>query len=629
LKYRPEIDGLRAVAVLPVILFHAGFELFKGGFVGVDIFFVISGYLITSILIKDLEADRFSIITFYERRARRILPALFFVMLCFIPFAWIWMLPQQMQDFSQGFVAVALFASNILFWSKSGYFEAAAEENPLLHTWSLAVEEQFYIVFPILLFFVWKLGPRRVFWTFFTLALCSLAFAEWGWRNAPSANFFLAPSRAWELLAGSLAALAVHKNGVQKNEPLALIGLAAIVFSIFAFDHTTPFPSVYALVPVIGVVLVIMFAHSTTLTAKTLSFRVFVGIGLISYSAYLWHQPLFAFARIYALEELTTLVIILLCILTIILAYLSWRFVEQPFRKQDNILSSRKTIFSLSLIATMFFGLLGGIGHIQKGVPQRFGDEFVQRFDHIQDLKSDRKKNIKSGVCQFNQLGKHKKVDAFVENWNCIPSDAEFNPTKSIAVYGDSHAADKAVALMNNGWSVTRLGGANCPLIFDTNNKHPRYCNALIEKFTQHIKGKKYTYIALANRFEGKEVTAANLQEIVDFWAQFDTKIVLFTAMPEYPSFDDLYARSPIHAQNLSYDHELLETFNAEAQKVSMHPNVRFVDTQKIFCALSDGACHPINNDIVFLTDYGHLSRQGADLFGQSLEPTFEQAFAQ
>lgn len=155
MNYRPEIDGLRALAVVPVILFHAGFELFSGGFVGVDVFFVISGYLITTILIEDIENNRFSIVNFYKRRARRILPALFFVMLVCILFAWMWMAPSQMRDFSQSLVAVSLFASNILFWRKSGYFDADADEKPLLHTWSLAVEEQYYVLFPIFLVLAW------------------------------------------------------------------------------------------------------------------------------------------------------------------------------------------------------------------------------------------------------------------------------------------------------------------------------------------------------------------------------------------------------------------------------------------------------------------------------------------
>ena len=278
MKYRSEIDGLRALAVVPVILFHAGFELFSGGFVGVDVFFVISGYLITTILIEDIENNRFSLVKFYERRARRILPALFFVMLICVPFAWMWMLPHQLKDFSQSFVAVIFFASNILFWRESGYFAAAAEEKPLLHTWSLAVEEQYYLLFPILLFLAWRFGKNRVFLMIVVLAAISLAIGEWGWRNAATANFYLAPTRAWELFAGSIAAFVVQKRGVQSNNTMSTLGLSAVVFAIFAYDESTPFPSIYALVPVIGVVFLILFAGKETFAARFLSTKAMEGL---------------------------------------------------------------------------------------------------------------------------------------------------------------------------------------------------------------------------------------------------------------------------------------------------------------------------------------------------------------
>jgi len=345
LKYRAEIDGLRALAVVPVILFHAGFELFSGGFVGVDVFFVISGYLITTILIDDIENNRFSIVNFYERRARRILPALSFVMLVCIPFAWMWMLPSQMKDFSQSLVAVSLFASNILFWRESGYFDASAEEKPLLHTWSLAVEEQYYVLFPIFLFFAWRFGKNRVFWIIVVVAAASLLLSEWGFRNKPTANFYLAPTRAWELLAGSIAAFIVQNRGVKANNALSLLGLAAILFSIFAYDESTPFPSVYALVPVIGVVLLVLFAEKDTLVAKFLSMKLIVGMGLISYSAYLWHQPLFAFARIKLVDEPTMPLMSFLAIASIALAILSWKFVEEPFRSRKGLISKRSIVF--------------------------------------------------------------------------------------------------------------------------------------------------------------------------------------------------------------------------------------------------------------------------------------------
>ena len=326
MKYREEIDGLRALAVIPVMLFHAGFELFGGGFVGVDVFFVISGYLITTILIEDIENKRFSIINFYERRARRILPALFFVIYACIPFAWMWMDLSQMRDFSQSLVAVSIFASNILFWTESGYFAGAAEEKPLLHTWSLAVEEQYYLLFPIFLILAWRFGKNSVFWIIVLMSASSLLLSEWGWRNASIANFYLAPARAWELFAGSIAAFMVQKQGVQKNNLLSLIGLTAIIFSILAYDENIPFPSVYTLVPVLGVTLIVIYAKKGTLVAKMLSTKLFVGIGLISYSAYLWHQPLFAFARITGNRE--TILSVILFFLSFVFAYLSWKYVE-------------------------------------------------------------------------------------------------------------------------------------------------------------------------------------------------------------------------------------------------------------------------------------------------------------
>ncbi|RLJ36203.1 peptidoglycan/LPS O-acetylase OafA/YrhL [Litoreibacter meonggei] len=371
MRYRPEIDGLRAVAVVPVILFHAGLGLFAGGFVGVDIFFVISGYLITSIILADLARGQFSILTFYERRARRILPALFTVLICCLPFAWMWMLPSQLKDFGQGLVAVSVFASNILFYRQSGYFEPAAEENPLLHTWSLAVEEQYYVVFPILLVLLWPLKARRVGLIIMGLAAISLVLSDWASRVHPSGNFYLAPTRAWELLAGSLCAFAQSSYGQKTHEGLAILGTGLIGISIFAFDETTPFPSFYALLPVGGTALIILFAAQGTLVAKALSLRPVLGLGLISYSAYLWHQPLLAFARIKAIFEPHPWVIALLVLASFSLAYLSWRFVEAPFRKKPAPLLDRRGVFTVSALALSALIGLGLAIHVKDGLPSR------------------------------------------------------------------------------------------------------------------------------------------------------------------------------------------------------------------------------------------------------------------
>lgn len=336
MKYRAEIDGLRALAVVPVILFHAGIGIFKGGFVGVDVFFVISGYLITTIITNELDEGNFSIARFYERRARRILPALFLVILACAPFAWMWLPPVKFNDFFQSTVAVLLFASNILFWHEADYFDTAAEEKPLLHTWSLAVEEQYYVVFPLALLFLWRYGRRTGFTFVAVMAVLSLLLCEWGWRQQPSANFYLAPFRAWELLAGSICAFVQSHRPQRPNNLLAAAGASLVIFAIFRFDESTPFPSLYAMAPVLGASLIILYGSASTWVGRLLSTPPFVGMGLISYSAYLWHQPLFAFARARSLHAPSPYLMVALAILSIVAAYLTWKYVELPFRRSHH-----------------------------------------------------------------------------------------------------------------------------------------------------------------------------------------------------------------------------------------------------------------------------------------------------
>ena len=368
MRYRPEIDGLRSIAVVPVILFHAGLSAFSGGYVGVDIFFVISGYLITHIITEDLQKEHFSILEFYERRARRILPALFLVVGICIPFGWIWMLPLQFKDFSQSIVATVLFSSNFHFWLEENYFDTGAGEKPLLHTWSLAVEEQYYVLFPFVLALLWRFKRQQITWLIFGAAIASLVACEWGWRNVPTANFYLALFRAWELLAGSLCALVILRGQHRASNLLSLLGLSMTLIPVFLFDVRTPFPSLYALVPVLGTVLIILYGTTDTWTARFLSAPLLVGIGLISYSAYLWHQPLFAFARMRSIFEPSPWIILLLALASFVLAYLSWRFVEKPFRKgPDSCITSRKAVFATSAFVGAVLLGIGAYGHLLNG----------------------------------------------------------------------------------------------------------------------------------------------------------------------------------------------------------------------------------------------------------------------
>ncbi len=434
MRYRAEIDGLRAVAVLPVILFHAGFDVFSGGFVGVDIFFVISGYLITTIIVAEIKAGNFSIVNFYERRARRILPALFFVLACSLPFAWMWLVPQDLKSLSQSLVAVMLFSSNILFWKTSGYFESAAELKPLLHTWSLAVEEQFYLFFPLLLMAVWRFGPRRVLPLLAVAALASLAIAHWGSAAQPDAAFYLLPTRGWELLIGAFAAVCLldertWQPGRLASEAGSALGLALLLYSIFLFDKDTPFPSLYTLVPTAGTALVILFATPATRVGRLLGRRALVGIGLVSFSAYLWHQPLFALARHRSLDEPDRLVFAGLVVASIVLAYFSWQYIEKPFRDRQRF--QRGQIFLYAAIGSAVFLLLGLAGHATHGFEQARTTDA-----HRQVLKTAAASPLRAR-CHTGGAGYTPPAQACEINGGPL----------RVAVFGDSHAVELAYAL--------------------------------------------------------------------------------------------------------------------------------------------------------------------------------------
>ena len=373
MQYRPEIDGLRALAVIPVVLFHAGIAGFSGGFVGVDIFFVISGYLITSIILNEQQKDSFTLAGFYERRARRILPALMLVVLLSAVAAWYLLLPAELVDFGESLASVGVFASNILFWTQSDYFATTSEFIPLLHTWSLAVEEQFYLIFPVFMIFTLAWTKTKRLSVLTLVAILSLIFCEWAWRNAPEANFFLAPSRVWELMAGVLCAFYLQQARDPKlliRQLASLAGLLMLVYSIAFFDKSIPFPSLYTLIPVVGTVLIILFTDKNTLVGKILSLPFIVGVGLISYSAYLWHQPLFVFARLNSMDELSVMTLLGLSILAFIMAFISWRWVEKPFRNR-NWLSQRQVLWMAALCSLILISL-GLIFVLGGGFDERF-----------------------------------------------------------------------------------------------------------------------------------------------------------------------------------------------------------------------------------------------------------------
>jgi peptidoglycan/LPS O-acetylase OafA/YrhL len=375
MRHRPEIDGLRALAIAPVVAFHAGMPGLSGGFVGVDVFFVISGFLITSIVAAERDAHRFSFGAFFERRARRILPALFVVMLATLPLAWMWLPPDDLRVHAQSLVAVPALSANVYFWLKSGYFDAASELKPMLHAWSLGVEEQFYLVFPIVLALLWRFGRASAAVALSVIALASFLLAQATAVTDPAFAFYLLPTRAWELLLGAVLALALPGGTLPSpvpgavREALAAAGLVMIVGAVLAFDADTPVPGVPMLLPTLGTALVIASASGSTAVGRLLGRPALAWLGAVSYGVYLWHQPLFALARHRSPEPLPGAVMAMLAASAVVLGWLSLRWVERPLR--DVVRWPRARFVGLLAAAALLLVAVGLYGHATRGIAGR------------------------------------------------------------------------------------------------------------------------------------------------------------------------------------------------------------------------------------------------------------------
>jgi peptidoglycan/LPS O-acetylase OafA/YrhL len=373
--YRPDIDGLRALAVLAVVLFHYRVPGFGGGYVGVDVFFVISGYLITGLILKESSEGRFSLRSFCERRIRRIFPALFATLALATLVAALLFFPVSFARFGKSLLATALFGSNFEFWREAGYFDVAGDQKPLLHLWSIAVEEQFYLVFPALLLFIGSRSRWRLTGAIGALFVASLACSTWSVRHAPTAGYYLLPSRMWELMLGAL--LAVGAGTVPNRGHLrtmaCLGGLALIGYGVFVFTRATPFPGVAALLPCFGTALVIAAGETSPLN-RALSLKPVVFVGLISYSFYLWHWPVYVFARAALFRAPTAAETAGLFVLSFTLATLSWRYIERPFRR-SNFRWPGRVLFRGAGVAMAATAACAALLMFGQGLPQRFSPE--------------------------------------------------------------------------------------------------------------------------------------------------------------------------------------------------------------------------------------------------------------
>ncbi|MGY2294226.1 acyltransferase family protein [Pseudomonas yamanorum] len=480
LKYRPDIDGLRAIAILSVVIFHAFPSMLPGGFAGVDVFFVISGFLISSIIFKSLDRGNFSFIDFYSRRAKRIFPALVVVLLATYVFGWFTLLPDEFKQLGRHIAAGTIFLQNFNLLGESGYFDTSSELKPLMHLWSLAIEEQFYLVYPLIIWAVWRSGINVMF-TVLALCLISFGLNIYGVSTDPVGTFFSPQTRFWELLAGAILAYFYYSRskssegkgaarvfGGAVNSTISLIGLGLIVGSVAFLKSGDIFPGWWALLPVIGTAMLIFSGPHALVNRTLLNNRFMLFIGVISYPLYLWHWPILSFARIMESAVPSWGIQVGGVLLSVLLSWLTYRFIESPIRFGAQTSLKPAILWVLMLC-------VGGVGYAtfaRDGIPSR-----------VQELASNNN--------QFNwgELANETCRKAYPSFWPIDHCSMTRDGDPSVMLIGDSHSdhirlgLSEAMAKVNE--NLLNLGVSGCTPFYNVTS-HPRgvrdWCSIYINK---------------------------------------------------------------------------------------------------------------------------------------------------
>jgi len=646
LSYRAEIDGLRAIAVVSVILYHAqivlfGRDWFEGGYIGVDIFFVISGYLITRIILSELESKgSFSFVNFYERRARRILPMLFVVIFVSMPYAWQKLLPYSFVEYAESILASLFFGSNFFFYfSTTEYGADNALLMPFLHTWSLGVEEQFYLVFPILAIVVFKFFRKHFLAILVGLFLLSIQFSELMEVRDADLNFYLPFGRFWELTMGSMLAYR-ELNYKPSNESFAskslpMLGLYLIAYSILYFDSKTPHPSFHTLIPIVGVALIIGFASKDELVGKVLGSKPLVWIGLISYSAYLWHFPIFAFSRMG--KEPTNDDKLEWIVLIMILSVLSYFLVEKPFRS--------RALFSAKGFFMIMFGSIALVSAAASVVISTNG--FVDRFP-----KGIGFENYERDYAKLRKERKILRLERESKNPN-------FRNVKSkILVVGNSHSTDFYNALVQNGYVNSKMDvlKGSLPQIACANETIESY-GPIREKFYGSQRWIESSTIVISTKYEEerrcekkdqRQVKSSDIDGLA--WlikrAKLDGKrVVVLGNTVEFGRVERKWVADYIydlHKSDADVAFKSADVFS-EANRILWTVRTKATDKNKKIAAVASDykvpyfdkvplICNDKNETCVAFTedghkifqDYGHWTLDGAKFLGKRLA---EQGF--
>ncbi len=630
IKYRSDIDGLRALAVLSVILFHINAHWIPGGFLGVDIFFVISGYLITLILTKEVdETHKVNISNFYKRRIKRIIPALLFVLIPTFLVGFFFLAPTALLSLSKSMIWAFFSAANIYFFSSidTGYFASGSNELPLLHLWSLGVEEQFYILWPfvvlLLLNYIKSINTRIVLSSI--LFLASLWWAHSIIVSNHSFAYYMLPTRVWELVAGAMVAFLVHSGFRTKsfvNELMALIGILIIILSFIFVSESDPVPGLAAVPVIIGVALLILSGISyQTFVGRMLSMKILVSIGLVSYSAYLWHWPVLAYLR-YNLIHIDVSMAIAVIIFTFIMATISYFFIETPLRR--NNLSTKKVLlwyFILPAIIITVISLLT-IRAINQKSPWIFPwQELTQLKFNIQP--TDRYKHN----CQYRIFA----GEAVYNEERCAyPQGIKHTNTFLI---GDSNAGHYLgmlkVFAKDYGFSLQNTTVSGCPLVFNNNfdwvgSTHKVgcsvYCRSVLEE------AKKYETVIVGgiwSEYYEKEGFQAGFQDTIKQLSENVKHVILLAQAPIFLNYNHKCEERKIRVKNLDcrthFNNNLPDGIANEFMRniAKKHENVEYFSIRKQLC--NDKGCSPYIGDIPVYYNAHHLSLKGSAVIGQKM----------
>lgn len=631
LKYRADIDGLRAVAVLSVTAFHIDLFGLYGGFVGVDIFFVISGYLISSMIFSEIDAGRFSIVTFYERRIRRIFPALFAMLLALTVAAIIYIFPVDLVDYSKSLLAAVGSVSNFYFWNHSGYFDSPTTK-PLLHTWSLAVEEQFYIFFPVFLLTVRRFFPHRLKISVIALFTLSLATSAVLVYTNPNAAFYMPYTRAWELLMGTLISLGVFPrlgSAFQRNAA-TLVGLGMILYSVFFYSSSTPFPGLTALLPCLGSALIIgAGAHGSSLVGRVLSLRPVVFVGLISYSVYLWHWPVIVLHKMGVLLGMGTSLPTRLssqisphrydhCVellLSLVLGALSWRFIERPFRRGGLSLKGPR-LFATTGAAIAGIAVFCIVSIISGGFRGRFSPEAEQIASYFSNNKAP-KNPTRRGVCFLTPEYHWSNFDT----GQCLHQVAG---KSNYLLVGDSHSAALWPGLsesMHNANILQASVSACRPTVHAVGIST---CSRVMEYiFRDYLPQHPVQKLLLQGRWETKDI--AEIGSTIGWAKQHHIPVVLIGPVPEYDAplprllgYSIAWHEPGFVTQHRTADSGLLDSrLDDLAGNVWHVPYISLYQTicNKDSCTEYADAAHKVP----LMADGDHLSEAGAVLVARRL----------